>query len=166
MYLRTLEICLKICKLDPAKFLSAPGLAWQAALKNTKVKSDLLNNIGMLLKVEKGIRGGICHSIYRYAKANNNYTKDYDKNKELSYLRYWDANNLYGQPMSQKLPVNNFEWIKDTSQFNEDFIKSYNEETDEGYFLEVDVEYLENLHELHNDLPSLPERMKIGKLVK
>ena len=79
--------------------------------------------------------------------------KDYDKNKESPYIQYWDLNNLYGWTMSQKLPVNNFEWIKDTSQFNEDFIKNYNEESDEGYFLEVDVQYLENLHEFHNDLP-------------
>ena len=65
--------------------------------------------------------------------------KNYDKNKESSYLQYWDVNNLYGWAMSQKLPINNFEWIKDTSQFNEYFIKNYNEEIDEGYFLEVDV---------------------------
>ena len=68
--------CLKIYKLDPAKFLSAPGLAWQAALKRTKVKLDLLTDIDMSLMVEEGIRGGICHSIYRYAKANNKYMKD------------------------------------------------------------------------------------------
>ena len=78
--------CLKIYELDPAKFLSAPGLAWQAALKKTKVKLDLLTDIDMLLKVEKGIPRGICHSIYRYAKANNKYMKDYDKNKESSYI--------------------------------------------------------------------------------
>ena len=66
----------------------------------------------MVLMVEKGIRGGICHSIYRYEKANNKYMKGYDKNKELSYLKYWDANKLYGWAMSQKLPVNNFEWMK------------------------------------------------------
>ena len=120
----------------------------------------------MLLLVEKGIRGAICHSIYQYAKANNKYMKDYDKNKESSYIQYWDVNNLYGWAMLQKLPVNNFEWIKDTSQFNEDFIKNYNEESDEGYFLEVDVQYLEKLHELHNDLPFLPERMKIEKVEK
>ena len=81
----------------------------------------------MLLMVEKGIRGRIWHSIYRYAKANKKYVKDYDKNKELSYLQYWNANNLYGWAMLQKLSVNNFEWIEDTSQFNEDFIKNYNE---------------------------------------
>ena len=78
----------------------------------------------MLLMVEKGKRGGICHSIYRHAKTNNKYMKDYDKNKESSNLQYWDVNNLYGWEMSQNLPVNNFEWIKDNSQFNEDFIKN------------------------------------------
>ena len=77
------NVFLKICELDPAKFLSAPGLAWQAALKKTKVKLDLLTDIDMLLMVEKGKRGGICHSINRYTKANNKYMKDYDKNKEL-----------------------------------------------------------------------------------
>ena len=74
--------------------------------------------------VEKGIKRGICHSIYRYAKANNKYMKGYDKNKESSYLQYWNVKNLYSWAMSQKLPVNNFEWIKDTSQFNDDFIKN------------------------------------------
>ena len=153
------NMCLEIYELDPAKFLSAPGLAWQAALKKTKVKLDLLTDIDMLLMVEKGIRGGICHSIYRYAKANNKYMKDYDKNKESSYLQYWDVNDLYGRAISQKFQVNNFEWIQDTPQFNEYFIKNYNEENDEGYFLEADVQYLEKLHELHSYLPFLPKRM-------
>ena len=80
------NMCLKIYELDPAKFLSATGLAWQAALKRTKVKLDLLKDTGMLLMIEKGVRGGICHSIYRYAKANNKHMKNYDKNKESSYL--------------------------------------------------------------------------------
>ena len=81
----------------------------------------------MLLMVEKGIRGRICNTIHQYAKANNKYMKDYDENKE-SYLRYWDVNNLYGRAMLQKLPVNNFESIEGTSQFNEDFIKSQNKQ--------------------------------------
>ena len=92
--------------------------------------------------------------------------KDYDKNKESPYIQYLDLNNLYGWTMSQKLPVNNFEWIKDTSQVNEAFIKSYNKGIDEGYFLEVDVQYLEILRKLHNDLPFLPEGMKTGKVEK
>ena len=120
----------------------------------------------MLLIVEKGIRGGICNTIHRYAKANNKYLKNYNKNKESSYLKYWDGNNLYSWAMSQKLSVNKFEWIEETSHFNEDFIKNYNEESDEGYFLEVDVQYPEKLHELHNDLPFLPERKKIKKVEK
>ena len=79
-----------------------------------------------------------------YAKANNKYMKDYDKNKELSRLQYWDVNNLYGWALLQNLPVNNFEWIEDTFQFNEDFIKNYNEENDEIYFLQVDFNTLKN----------------------
>ena len=84
----------------------------------------------MLLTVEKGIRGRICHSVYQYAKPDKKYMKDFDKNKESSYIQYWDVNNLYVWAMSQKLPINNFEWIKDTSQFIEDFIKNHNEECD------------------------------------
>ena len=150
-----------MCYFDLAIFFSASGLAWQAAIKKTEVKLKLLTDIDMLLMIEKGIRRGICHAIHQYAKANNKYMKDYDKNKESSYIQYWDVNNLYGWAMSQKLPVNKFEWIKDTSQFNKDFKKNYNEENDEGYFLEVDVQHAEKLHELHNDLPFLPEKMKI-----
>ena len=75
-------MCLEIYELDPAKFLPARGLAWQAALTKTKVKLDILTDIDMLLMVEKGIRGGRCHSTYRYAKANDKYMKDYVKNKE------------------------------------------------------------------------------------
>ena len=98
----------------------------------------------MLLMVEKDIRGGICHSIYRYSIANNKYMKDYDKNKESSYIQYWNVNNLYGQARSQNLAVNNCEWIEDTSQFHEDFMKNYNEECDKRYFLELDAQYPEN----------------------
>ena len=90
--------------------------------------------------------------------------KDNDKNKESSYIQYWDLNNLYRSAILQKLPVNNFEWIRDTPQFNEDFIKNYNEKSDEGQFLEVNVRYLEKFHELPNDLPFLSDRMKIEKV--
>ena len=82
--------------------------------------------------VEKGIRGAICNTIYQYAKANNKYMKDYDKSKKSSYINYWDVNILYGWGKLQKLPVNKFEWIEENSQFNEDFIKNFNEESDEG----------------------------------
>ena len=79
---------------------------------------------------------------------------------------YLDANNLYGWGMSQKLPVNGFKSVEGLSKFNESFIKDYNENSDKGYFLEVDVEYPKNLHNLHSDLPYLPERKKIKKCEK
>ena len=114
----------------------------------------------MLLMVEQGIRGGICHSIQRYAKANNKYMKNYDENEKSSYIQYLDANNLYGWAMSEKLPVNGFKWLEDTSEINEEFIKNYDENNDKGYTLEVDVKYPRKLHDIHSDLPILPKRMK------
>ena len=124
------NMCIKVYELDPAHFLSLPGLVWQAFLKKTNVKLELLTDYDMLLMVEEGIRGGICHLINRYAKANNKYMKNYDKNKESSYVQYLDANNLYGWAMSQKLPVNGFKWIKNTSKIDEKFIKNYDEYSD------------------------------------
>ena len=117
------KVCLEIYQLDPAK-----------------VELELLTEIDVLLMVEKRTRGEICHSINRYAKATNKYLKDYDKDTQSSCLKYWDVNNLYGWAMSQKLPVDGFEWIQYILQFNENFIKSYSEENDERYFLEVDVQ--------------------------
>ena len=103
------KTCLKVYELDPAQFLSAPGLAWQACLKKTVVKLELLIDPDILLMVEKGIRGGICHAIPRYAKANNKYMKNYDENNDSSFLEYLDANNLYGWAMSEPQTVNGFE---------------------------------------------------------
>ena len=122
----------------------------------------------MLLMVEKGTRGGICQATHRYAKANNKYMKNYDKNIISSYLMYLDANNLYGWAMSQKLPVNGFKWVEKSrlSRFNERFIKNYNENSDIGYFLEVDIDYPEKLFNLHKDLTFLPESKKVNKIEK
>ena len=105
-------------------------------------------------------------SFYYCKNANDKYMKDYDKNKKSTFLQYSDVNNLYSWAMSQKLQVNNFEWIEDTSQFNKDFIKNHNEESDKGYFIKVHVQNLEKLHEIHNDLPFLFNRMKIEKVEK
>ena len=160
------NMCMKVYELDPAHFLSLPGLAWQACLKKTNVKLELLTDYDMLLMVEEGIRGGICHSIHRYAKANNKCMKNYNKNKESSYILYLDVNNLYGWGMSQKLPVNDFKWINNVSKINEKFIKNFDEDSDKGYIFEVEVNYPKILHDLHSDLPFLPERMKIDKCKK
>ena len=123
--------------------------------KRTNVKLELLTDINMLLMIEKGIRGGMCQSVHRYAKVNNKYMKNYDKNIESSHLMYLDANNLYGWAMSQKLPINGFKWVTDVSRFNERFIKNYNENSDIGCFLEVDVEYPKELFSSYKDLPFL-----------
>ena len=163
--------CIEIYELDPPHFWSAPRLAWQACLTKTEVELELLTNNDMLLMVEKGIRGGIFQVIHRYAKSNNKYMKNYDKNTTSSYLMYLDANNLYGWAMSQKRPVNDFEWVKELSEcnsieFNERFIKNVDENRYKRYFLEVDIEYSKNLLNTHMDLPFLPERNKIKKCNK
>ena len=155
-----------VYELDPAHFLSLPGLAWQACLKKTNIKLELLTDYGMLLMVEEGIKGGICHAIHRHARANNKYMKNYDKNKESSYIQYLDTNNLYGWAMSQKLPVSGFKWINDVPEIDEKFIKNYDKDSDKGYILEVDVKYPRKLHDLHGDLPFSPERMEIDKCKK
>ena len=154
------DMCIKEYELDPAHFVSLPGLAWQACLKKTNIELELLTDYDMLLMVEIGIRGGICHSIHRYAKANNKYMQNNNNNEESSYIQYLDANNLYGWVMSKKLPVNGFKWL-DTSEtsalartdnINGDFIKNYNENNDNGYILEVDVKILQTANCMINYL--------------
>ena len=117
----------------------------------------------MLLMIEKGTRGGSCQATYRYAKANKKYMKNYNKKIESSYIQHLDANNLYVWAMFQKSPVSKQE---DLSQFNEDFIKNYDENSNIGYFLEVDIDYPKELFNLHKDLPFLPESKKVNKVEK
>ena len=141
------KACIKTYELDPAHFISLPGLAWQACLKKTRVELELLTDYDMLLMIKEGIRG----------------MKNYHENKESSYIQYLDANNLYGAAMSEKLPINGFKWVNDISGINEKFVKSYDKKnSDKGYILEVDVDYPSKLHKLHSNMPFLPERMKIS----
>ena len=154
--------CLENYELDPAHFVSLPGLAWQACLKKTNVALELLTDYDMILMVEEGIKGGICHAVQRYAHANNRYMKDYDKKKKPSYIQYLDANNLYGKAMTEKLPVRGFKWMEDISEIDEDFVKDCNKNDNKGYILDVDVDYPSKLQNLHSDLPFLPERMVIN----
>ena len=133
--------CVEIYEIDPAQFLSAPGLAWQACLKKTDVKLELLTDPDILRMVEKGIRGGIYRATHRYAKANNKCMKNYDENEKPSCLEYLDVNNLYGGAMSEPLPVNGFDRMEDLSKIDENFIENYDKDNDKGYILEVDVQY-------------------------
>ena len=138
--------------------MSAPGLTWQACLKKTGVKLELITDYDVFMMIEEGIRGGMCQAIYRHAKANNKYMNNYDKSIISSFLMYLDANNLY--LMSQKLPVKGFKWGEDLSQFKEDFIKNYDGNSYIGYFLEADVEYPKTLFSLQKDILFLPKKRK------
>ena len=156
--------CMNIYGLDPAYFYTTPGLAWQAALKKTGVELELLHDQEMLMMFEKGIRGGICQATLHHAKANNKYMgSDFIAKKESSFLQYLDANNLYGWGESQKLPTGGFKWV---STIEESDVMGYNNDSDVGYVLEVDVEYPKKLQKLHNELPFLPEKMRLGKVEK
>ena len=103
--------CLKHYKCDPCHYYTAPGLAWDASLKETNQNLELLKDYDMLMMFERGIRGGITHISKRYAEANNKYMKDYNRDKPSSYIQCLDANNLYGWAMTQKLPTHGFKWI-------------------------------------------------------
>ena len=136
------QSCLENYELDLPHFVSLPGLAWPACLKKTNVELELLKGYDMLLMIDEGIRGGICHALNRYAHANNHNMKDYDKRKESSYIQYLDANNLYGAAMSKKLPIKGFKWLDDIERIDEDFRKEYNEISGKGYVIEADVDYI------------------------
>ncbi|GFU20139.1 uncharacterized protein TNCV_2557311 [Trichonephila clavipes] len=104
------DVCMDTYNSDPAWYFSAPGLSWDAMLKTTKVRLELLDDYDMILMLEKGTRGGISQCCNRYGKANNKYMNDYNESKESNYLMYLDANNLYGWAMSQCLPYGGFRW--------------------------------------------------------
>ena len=152
------NICLENYKLDPAHYYTAPGLAWDAALKVTDVNLELLSDIDMLLMVEKGIRGGVSMVSNRYGKANNKYMDDkFNYNEPSKYMQYLDANNLYGWAMSKPLPTHSFKWMK-TSELETWELHSC--------ILEVDLEYPKKLHDLHNDYPLAPKQIKVNKVEK
>ena len=155
--------CMKNYQLDPAHFISLPGLAWQACLKKTDVELELLTDYDMLLMIQEGIRGGICHAIKRYAKANNKYMRNYGKNKESSYIQYLDTNNLYGKAMTEKLPARGFRWMNDISRMDEEFVRIYDKNDIKVYILEMDVDYPNELQNLHSDFPFLAESIVINR---
>ena len=151
------EICLKNYELDPLWYYTAPGLSWDALLKHSKIKLELLSDYDMLLMFEQGTRGGISTITKRYSVANNKYMKCYDEDGENKYLMYLDANNLYGWAMSLPLPVGEFKWMSDKELENWRNIPC---------ILMVDVDYPRELHDKHNDYPFLAENIKVGKVNK
>ena len=157
------DSCLEHYSFDPAHFYTLPGLAWKACLKKTGIRLELLTNPDMLLMFEHGIRRGITQAVHRYASANNKYMGElYNPKEESSYLQYLDANNLFGWAMSQPLPAGGFRWV----DIKPDEISKLAKLKDKGYLLEVNVSYPRDLHDPHNDLPSMCERMSIKGVEK
>ena len=153
-----ISTCIKHYELDPCHYFSSPELSWDAMLKMTDVKLEKISDIDKHSFIEKGSRGGISYISKRYAKANNKYMNDYDLEKPSRFITYFDKNNLYGWTMSEYLPYGEFNWLKNVDKFD---VNSINEKRDTGYFLEVDLEYPDELHELHNDYPLAPETLAV-----
>ena len=152
------DVCNENYGIDPAHHYTAPGLAWDAALKMTKIELELLSDYEMLLMIQKGIRGGISMISNRYGVANNKYMNEmYDKSKESTYIQYLDANNLYGWAMSKPLPTHGFEWMSESELENWKSMPC---------LLEFDLDYPEHLHDTHSDYPLAPERMIINGVEK
>ena len=156
------KTCLQYYKLDPCHYFTSPGLSWDAMLKMTDIKLELMTDIDMFQFIEKGMRGGISYIANRYGKANNKYMKTYDEKAPSKYIMYLDANNLYGWAMSQYLPTGGFKWMTEKQIDNIDLGK-YKEDSKKGLILEVDLAYPEELHNLHNDYPLAPEKVKVGE---
>ncbi|XP_060855499.1 uncharacterized protein LOC132933203 [Metopolophium dirhodum] len=148
------DICLSTLRIDPAHYMTAPGFAFDCMLKYTKVKLERLKDYNMLLYFEKSIRGGICQSTKRYAKANipNIEGLDYNSNEPITWITYLDCVNLYGKSMLTELPFKDFEWVDDLDID----VTKISEDSEVGYILEVDIEYPKHLHKTHNDFPFLP----------
>ena len=157
-----INICVEYYELDPCHYINIPELAWDAMLKMTGVNLRLIDDIDKHLFIEKGMRGGVSCITRRYCKANNKYVKNYDKDKENTYISYWDVNNLYGWAMSQYLPYDNFEWMSE-EEINEVNFDLVSEDSKIGYVLEVDLEYPKDLHDTHNDYPLAPEKLRVSE---
>ena len=131
-------------------YYTTPGYTWDAMLKYTKINLQLLDDIDMVMFIEKGIRGGISQCSNRYAKANNKYMKpeNFRSEDDIRYLMYYDVNNLYGWAMMHSLPYGNFEWVDEKDLYTTGY--NVNDDSPVGYILEVDLEYPKEIHDEHN----------------
>ena len=147
---------LKYYGLDPCHYFISPGLSWNAILKMTGVKLEKYQTLARTYLLKKNY---LLKTAKRYAKANNKYMNYYDPKKPSTFISYLDMNNLYGWAMSEYLPYEGFKWLKNVDKFD---VMSINEKSPIGYFLEVDLEYSDKLHELHNDYPLAPEKLAVS----
>ena len=153
------ETCLKFYGLDPCHYFSFPGLSWDAMLRMTGVKLEKISDNDKYLFFEKGLRRGLSYIAKRYAKANNKYMNDYDPKKPSKLITYLDMNNLHGWAMSEYLPYGESKWLKIVDEFD---VNSVSEKSPIGYFLQVDLEYPDQLHELQNYYPLAPEKLAVS----
>ena len=162
VFAKIINTCLDYYGLDPCHYFNSLGLSWDAMLKMTAIKLDLISDIDMHLFIEKRMGGDISYISKRYSKANNKHMKCYDSSEESKFIKYLDANNLYGWAMSQYLPYSEFKWLneKGISRF---CLHSISENSFVGYILEVDLKYHDELHNLHNDYPLAPEKLEINQ---
>ena len=167
--------------LDPAHFYTAPSLSWSAGLKYTKVKLEIPRDVDVHIFIDKALRGGISMVANHFARANNPaLEKFWDPSRQMSFIKFIDANNLYGWAMSQILPTGGFKWMspkdllkgqikfgggddKLTMSEYEDVIQNLDVKGNTGYFFEVDLAYPQQIHDTHNEFPLAPESMKIEK---
>ena len=154
-----INTCLQYYGLDPCNYFSSPGLSWDVMLKMTNIKLERISDIDKYLFIEKGLRGGISCIAKRYTKANNKYLNDYDPKKPSTFMSYLDMNNLYGWKMGECLPCGRFKWLKNIDKFD---IMSIYDKSSIRYFLEVDLEYPDELHKLHNDFPLTPGKFAVS----
>ena len=155
------EVSKRIYDLDPAYYISAPQLSWDAMLKITKVKLELIHDTAMFSMIDSGIRGGVSMITTRYARANNpNMGAAYDPTIPNSYIKGLDANNLYGDAMSKYLPEKGYEWVVGEELQNINWLEQSDTQPI-GYIVKVDLDYPEELHEKHNDFPLAPERIHV-----
>ena len=155
------KTCMQYYKLDPCHYFTSPGLSWDAMLKMTNIKLELMTDIDMFQFIEKGMRGGVSYIANRYGNANNKYMKEYNEKAPSKYIMYLDANNLYGWAMSQYPPTGNFKWMTD-KEISKIDLRKYKADGKKGLILEVDLEYPQELHEIHNDYPVAPEKVKVS----
>ena len=151
--------CLKYYELDPFHYFSAPGLSWDTMLKMTGIELEKISDIEKYSLIEKGLRGGISYIAKRHSKANNKYLNDYDPKKPSTFISYLDMNNLYGWAISEYPPYCRFKWLKNIDKFD---IMSVSDKSPIGCFLDVDLEYPVELHELHKDFSLAPEKLTVS----